>query len=433
MGKMLAIVLAADLLVFPFAASAADSGSQPAQNQQVPPVAQTLVREGDFAVKLAAELDLGSPTTEANAEDILSVNGVAPQNGWLSDYPVTPQILGQLQTSIAQAAADGKLPMTAEQATKGLYSLAAQMNLPTPAGSEAVAEPQGQVPSDQANQTAVNNYYYNEGPPIVTYYAPPPNYMYLYDYVPYPVWWFGFWFPGFYMCHSFHTVVGFGPYGFPGHRFFGHGHVWSRNIVSNHVIDPVTRRSATVDPTVRTGSNSNRPGTMLRNGGGQTFRNVGEMRSETHFAGSPARNSGTSAFRSADARRSAQAIFSRSMQRNDSAGSVREGSSLSRSSQRSGSQSGSTASRSSSYIRQGTPSGSNHTTYARSYSSSPSTGAHNSSTVRSFSPGSSSRSMGAPATRSSGGGFSGGHGSSGGFSGGRGSGGGGGHGGGHGR
>jgi hypothetical protein len=314
--------------------------------------------------------------------------------------------------------------MTSEQATKGLYSLAAQMNLPTPAGSEAAAGPQSQVPGDQGNQTVVNNYYSDEGPPIVTYYAPPPDYLYLYDWVPYPVWWFGFWFPGFYVCHSFTTVVGFGPFGFSGHRFHGHDHVWSRGVVSNHVIDPVTRRSAFVDPTVRSASNG-RPETMLRSAGGQTFRNLGAMRSENHFAESRAGNSGTSAFRSGDARSSAQAIFSRSMQRAAGAGSVREGSGISRSSQRSGGQSGYPAGRSFSYSRQGTWSGTNHAAYAMPNSSS---GWHTSGMARSFSAGSSSRSMSAPVTRSSGGGFSGG-----GFSGGHGSSGGGFGGGGHGR
>jgi hypothetical protein len=121
------------LLLFPFTAWGEDYGSQTSQTQQAPPVAQPLVREGDFAIRLAAQLDLGNPADEASAEDILASAGVVPANGWLSDYPVTPQILGQLQESIARAASEGKLPMNAEEATRGLYYLADQMNLPTPA------------------------------------------------------------------------------------------------------------------------------------------------------------------------------------------------------------------------------------------------------------------------------------------------------------
>src|SRR5574337_680895 len=108
MKKWLSIMMAASLLLYPFAAFAADYGSQTSQTQQVPPVAQTLVREGDFAVKLAAELDLGTPDNEATAEDMLAKAAVVPSNGWISDYPMTPEIVGQLQSSIAKAAEEGK-------------------------------------------------------------------------------------------------------------------------------------------------------------------------------------------------------------------------------------------------------------------------------------------------------------------------------------
>ena len=135
MKQWLSIATAACLLLFPFAAVAADYGSQPSQSQQVPPVAQQLVREGDFAIKLAAELDLGNPGDEANAEDLLTQAGIMPENGWLSDYPMTPEIIGQLQSSIAKAASEGNLPMNTDEATKGLYAVASRMNLPTPADS----------------------------------------------------------------------------------------------------------------------------------------------------------------------------------------------------------------------------------------------------------------------------------------------------------
>ena len=97
-------MLAAGLLLYPFAGFAQDYGSQTSQTQQAPPVAQTLVREGDFAVKLAAELNLGNPPNEAAAEDMLARAGVSPLNGWISDYPMTPEIIGQLGDSITAAA-----------------------------------------------------------------------------------------------------------------------------------------------------------------------------------------------------------------------------------------------------------------------------------------------------------------------------------------
>jgi hypothetical protein len=52
----------------------------------------------------------------------------------------------------------------------------------------------------------INNYYSNQGPPVVTYYAPPPDYDYLYSWVPCPFWWVDFWFAGFFILHDFHRI-----------------------------------------------------------------------------------------------------------------------------------------------------------------------------------------------------------------------------------
>jgi hypothetical protein len=308
MNKWLSVMLAAALLLYPFAGIAQDYGPQTSQKQQAPPVAQTLVREGDFAIKLAAELDLGKPENEALAEDMLARAGVSPLNGWISDYPMTPEIVGQLGDSIAAAAGEGKLPMTAGEGTRGLYSLALRMNLPTPAGSGA-----GTMPEAPTNPTVVNNYYYDQGPPVVSYYPPPADYVYLYDWVPYPVFWFGFWFPGFYICHNFTTTVIVSNPVFVGRRA----------IVTNRIIDPVTRRVTVVDPVVRTSTGTVRPVTALRSGSGQLFRTAIDMRrgvtmsgvsparTGTAFTGSAARTGG---FRTAESRREAQAIYSRSVQ-----------------------------------------------------------------------------------------------------------------------
>ena len=315
MKKVLSYVLAAGLLLNPFAALAADYGSQSPQTNQAPPVAQPLVREGDFAIKLAAKLDLGLPTDEAVAEEMLAKVGVVPVNGWLSDYPVTPEIVGQLQDAIAKAAADGKLPMKTDEATRGLNSLTAEMNLPTPAGGSASAGgPAGSTspPEPSTNPAVINNYYYDEGPPVITYYPPPYDYYYLYAWVPYPVFWWGFWFPGFYICHNFTTVV-------VSHPFVGD--VGRRHIVTNRVIDPVTRQVAVVDPIRRTSAGAVRPETTLRTGSGRTFTTLAELRREPGSAqvnagrrSVPNNTMGTGGFRSPQARRSAEAIYNRSIQ-----------------------------------------------------------------------------------------------------------------------
>jgi hypothetical protein len=318
MKKRLTILLAAGLLLYPFAAGAIDNGTQSSETQQIPPVAQTLVREGDFAIKLAAKLDLGSPTDEASAEDMLAKAGVVPLNGWISDYPVTPVIVGQLQESIAKAAAEGNLPMNAQEATRGLYSLAAELNLPSPAGPESAPAEEQKAPAEKSDPTVINNYYYNQGPPVVTYYPPPAEYVYLYDWVPYPTWWFGFWFPGFFISHSFTTTVVVSGAVVVNRPFIG----TRIAIVSNRIIDPVTRVSAVVSPVVRTGRGGVRPVTTLRTESGRTFGTLAELRRDAGSHGRQVVTPGTATnstsrregFRSPEARRSAESIFSRSVE-----------------------------------------------------------------------------------------------------------------------
>jgi hypothetical protein len=314
MEKRLAILLAAGLFLYPFAASAIDYGSQTSQTQQAPPVAQTLVREGDFAVKLAAKLDLGSTTDEASAEDLLARAGVVPLNGWISDYPMTPAIMGQLRESITGAAAEGRLSMDPQEAVERLYALAGELNLPTPAGPGHSPEESQSALAGKSNSTVINNYYYDQGPPVVTYYPPPAEYVYLYHWVPYPAWWYGYWFPGFFICRDFTTTVVVSAVvvnrPFIGTRIA---------IVSNRIIDPVSRVTVVVAPVVRTGSGRVRPITTLRAGNGRTFGSISEVRREagsirprTVMPGAAPNNAaGNSGFRSAEDRRRAESILSR--------------------------------------------------------------------------------------------------------------------------
>ena len=76
---------------------------------QPPPIAQALVREGDFAIQLAQALKMGQAKNEADAESALASAGIAPKNGWIADYPMTPDIVGELQNAIGTAADSGKL------------------------------------------------------------------------------------------------------------------------------------------------------------------------------------------------------------------------------------------------------------------------------------------------------------------------------------
>jgi hypothetical protein len=231
MNKLIIIMLAFSLMILPFAVYG--QSEQTASN--VPPVSQSLVPEGDFALKLAPALKLGTATNEAQAEDMLSSVGIAPKNGWIADYPMTPIIIGELQRAVVNAADAHKLPIGKDEALSAFQGLTTEFGLAVVPGSP------GQYAEDQPqpNPTVINNYYYEEGPPIITYYQPPWDYYYLYAWVPYPFWCSGFFFPGFFILNDFDTVV-----------VFGHHHHHFR--VTNHFFDRRINRFVRVDPTTRT-------------------------------------------------------------------------------------------------------------------------------------------------------------------------------------
>ena len=176
--------------------------------QASPPLAQQLVREGDFAIKLDTALGLGSTQDEVAAESRLGEVGIAPRNGWIADYPVTPDIINELQKSVSDAAIAQRLPDERDEALHIFQDTVADLNLsirPYASNQPHPAMPSG--PEQYPDQTVVNNYYYNQGPPVVTYYAPPPDYYYMYSWVPCPFWWSDFWFAGFFILQDFHRIV----------------------------------------------------------------------------------------------------------------------------------------------------------------------------------------------------------------------------------
>jgi hypothetical protein len=208
-----------------------------AQSQQTttkapPPIEQLLVREGDFAVKLVFAFALGVTKDEVEAENLLSSVGITPRNGWIADYPVTPDIMGEIWISISNAVDSQKLSMDKDEASRRFQDAKVDVGLtirPYTSG-----EPHDINASSAYPETSViNNYYNNQGPPIVTYYAPPPDYYYLYAWVPSPFWWYDFWFPGFFILNDFHRTVHF-------HQRY--------EFVSNHFNDPRHHRVHRIDP-----------------------------------------------------------------------------------------------------------------------------------------------------------------------------------------
>ncbi len=307
-----------------------------------PPVQQNLVPEGFFAIKLADALKVGAVKSEAEAETTLTSVGISPKNGWIADYPVTPDIIVELQKSVGTAADSGKLTMNKEDALKALENVSTELGLPVVASAEQSAQDQAaQSYGEYSNPSAINRYYYDEGPPVVTYYAPPPDYYYLYAWVPFPFWCGGFWFPGYFVLNDFDTIV------FINKRFVH---------CSNHFIDPRTHSVGRIDPVTRT-----------------IGRNV-------RSAASP----GQAGFHTAQARSGAAAIFNRSLERTRTA-NINRGAIPGRSAQTGPSTIGRTRSfnrPSSPYNREGAPSRMRE--FSNRSFSGPSTVGHGSFGSRSF-------------------------------------------------
>jgi len=252
------------LFIFLFGTSA--SAKQP------PSIAQTLVREGDFAIKLAEALKVGKAGSEAEAESMLASAGIAPKNGWIADYPVTPDIIGELEKAIAEADAQ-KLALGKNEALRVLRTVAVEQELPIVVeGSDEYGENPPPTTPEYTTPSEIDNYYYAEGPPVVTYYPPPWDYYYMYAWIPTPFWCSGFYFPGFFILHDFHR------------GFHRNGHDY---FITNHSRDPGTGRILAVDPARRYSQ---------RNFGGRNAPTVG-------------------GFNSTEARNGARSIFERSQGR----------------------------------------------------------------------------------------------------------------------
>ncbi len=220
------------------------------------PISQPLVREGTFATALAGAFKLGAVTDEPQAESLLSSAGITPNNGWIADYPVTPDIVGELEDSVAQASDSGGVKMSKDAALSAFQSVLDKYGL-------AVTEDIQTEPADVSSAPAcsagedVNNYYNEEGPPVVTYCAPPASYDYLYSWVPYPFWWSDFWFPGFFVLVDFDRVV------------VVHHH---RHHFSNHFFDAETGRMERVDAANRLHQVASSGGATVTSGAATTQR-----------------------------------------------------------------------------------------------------------------------------------------------------------------
>jgi hypothetical protein len=213
MKRVLVILLVAAGLVL-----APNTGSVNAQSStsKRPPIEQPLVSEGEFAVELATALNLASSHDEAAAENSLAMINIAPRNGWISDYPMTPDIIAEVRESTARSASSGSLSISEADAARTVDNVSIAMNLPIEVAGEKYANESSSSSEYQSSSTApppevseyeapanVEEYYDEYGPPIVSYYPPPSDYGYLYAWVPWPFWWGGFGFGGFFILKDF--------------------------------------------------------------------------------------------------------------------------------------------------------------------------------------------------------------------------------------
>ena len=137
----------------------------------ISPLSPPLIREGTLAIQLLGDLGLGKTDNEAEAEDLLDKAGIAPKNGWIADYPVTPDIVGELQSSVAAAADSGHLSMDKNTAIRTLQSDISSYNLPVSPDTSGQYGNETYAP-EYPDTSAENSYYSSQGPPVVTYYAP---------------------------------------------------------------------------------------------------------------------------------------------------------------------------------------------------------------------------------------------------------------------
>ena len=201
-AALVVLVLVLSLLPAPGSAQTGQANAPP------PPIDQPLVTEGLFAVDLAAALDISASDDAVEAESALGDVGILPRNGWIADYPVTPDIVAELRGSVAAAVDAGQLSLGRDDALKRFDDALAGAGLAVRAYASGEATLDRPVSCENyPNPGMIGSYYSSEGPPIVTYYCPPPDYYYLYSWVPYPFWWADFWFPGYFILRDFDRHV----------------------------------------------------------------------------------------------------------------------------------------------------------------------------------------------------------------------------------
>jgi len=74
-------------------------------------------------MELTEVLKVGVVRSEAEAESRLASLGIAPMNGWIADYPLTPSVIGELRKAVGEASDSGKIAMNREESIKAFDDL----------------------------------------------------------------------------------------------------------------------------------------------------------------------------------------------------------------------------------------------------------------------------------------------------------------------
>jgi hypothetical protein len=198
MKKILFIGATVFLVLIPLMVNAQSGRNKPGP----PPIEQSLVREGSFAMKLVEALKMGQAKSEAEAESMLASVGIAPRNGWIADYPLTPDIIGELRNAIGVALDSGKLAMNKDEAMMAVQLLVDNQWRLAVAPDKEQARQYGEYPPTvyEGYEGGYEPYYY----PYYPYYYPNPYYY------------GGYYYLGGFGGRGFRGGGGFGSRGFRG-------------------------------------------------------------------------------------------------------------------------------------------------------------------------------------------------------------------------
>jgi hypothetical protein len=167
-------LIAASAIVFLFSIPFNSYAQSERNEQKAPDVSQVLVREGNFAIKLVEVLKLGTAKNEAEAENMLASAGIAPKNGWIADYPLTPDIIGEVRRAIGAALDSGRIAMNKDEALKAVQILIDnEWRMPAAPGREQARQYAEYPPAaSEGYEEGYEPYYY----PYYPYYYRYPYY-----------------------------------------------------------------------------------------------------------------------------------------------------------------------------------------------------------------------------------------------------------------